>query len=195
MYYTVECKHCYTCLLGHPIDSGMGLSITIDKFRVFINITLSTQSLINQILIKRVGLSIVIDNGKIGQGMRSCKCTNHNLYAGGCQWQWQVCVSDAMVSVCMSRWVSVCVSFLLISFKLSSGCLFSPHHVNQGGVQKTTPQVTLYETPLERSVSTTWEGLCQGSPAVLSCRHSARPPHCRHRHPCMYFHLRGHSKH
>jgi hypothetical protein len=44
----------------------MGLSITIDK-------TLSTQSLINQLLIKRVGLSIVIDNGKIGQGMRSCK--------------------------------------------------------------------------------------------------------------------------
>ena len=71
--------------LGHPIDSGMGLSITIDKLRVFINKTLSTQSLINQLLIKRVGLSIVIDNGKIGQGMRSCKCTNHNLYAGGCQ--------------------------------------------------------------------------------------------------------------
>ena len=67
----------------------MGLSITIDKLRVFINKTLSTQSLINQLLIKRVGLSIVIDNGKIpskiGQGMRSCKCTNHNLYAGGCQ--------------------------------------------------------------------------------------------------------------
>jgi hypothetical protein len=101
--------------------------------------------LINQLLIKRVPLSIVIDNGKIGQGMRSCKCTNHNLYTGGCQWQWQVCVSDAMVSVCMSRWVSVCVSFLLISFKLSSGCLFSPHHDNQGGVQKATPQVTLYE--------------------------------------------------
>ena len=68
-----------------PIDSGMGLSITIDKLLVFINKTLSTQSLINQLLIKRVGLSIVIDNGKIGQGMRSCKCTNHNVYAGGCQ--------------------------------------------------------------------------------------------------------------
>ena len=71
--------------IGHPIDSGMGLSITIDKLRVLINKTLSTQSLINQLLIKRVGLSIVIDNGKIGQGMRSCKCTNHDLYAGGCQ--------------------------------------------------------------------------------------------------------------
>jgi hypothetical protein len=43
-----------------PIDSGIGLSITIDKLRVFINKTLSTQSLINQTLIKRVGVSIVI---------------------------------------------------------------------------------------------------------------------------------------
>ena len=45
-----------------PIDSGMGLSITIDKLRVFINKTLSTQSLINQLLIKRVDLSISIDS-------------------------------------------------------------------------------------------------------------------------------------
>jgi hypothetical protein len=50
--------------LGNPIDSGMVLSITIDKLLVFINKTLSTQSLINQLLIKRVG---------------------HDLYAGGCQ--------------------------------------------------------------------------------------------------------------
>ena len=39
----------------------------------------------------------------------------------------------------------MCVSFQFLSFKLSSGCLFSPHHVNQGAVQKPTPQVTLYE--------------------------------------------------
>ena len=37
------------------------------------------------------------------------------------------------------------VDFLLLSFKLNLGCLFSPPHVNQGGVQKTTPQVTLYK--------------------------------------------------
>jgi hypothetical protein len=48
--------------IGNPIDSGMGLSITIDKLLVFINKTLSTQSLINQLLIKRVGLSISIDS-------------------------------------------------------------------------------------------------------------------------------------
>ena len=80
-WYTLGCVGNF----GYPIDSGVGLSITIDKFRVFINKTLSTQSLINQLLIKRVDLSIVIDNGKIGEGMRSCKCTNHNLYADGCQ--------------------------------------------------------------------------------------------------------------
>jgi hypothetical protein len=39
----------------------------------------------------------------------------------------------------------VCVSFQLLSFKLSSGYLFSPHHVNQGAVQKPTTDVTLYE--------------------------------------------------
>ena len=61
------------------------------------------------------------------------------------------CVNDAMVSVCMCRCVCVCVSLQLISFKLSSGYLFSPHHVNQGAVQKPTPSVTLYEphTPEE----------------------------------------------
>ena len=36
------------------------------------------------------------------------------------------------------------MDFLLTSLKLSLGCLFSPHHVNQGDVQKTTPQVTLH---------------------------------------------------
>ena len=39
----------------------------------------------------------------------------------------------------------VIVDFLLLSFKLILGCLFSKHHVNQGGVQTTTPQVTLYK--------------------------------------------------
>jgi hypothetical protein len=50
------------------------------------------------------------------------------------------------VSVC----VCVCVSLQLLSFKLSSGYLFRPHHVNQGAVQKPTPQVTLYETHTKR---------------------------------------------
>jgi hypothetical protein len=128
--------------------------------------------------------------------------------------------------------VPVCV-IPLLSFKLSSGCLFSPHHVNQGGVQKATvPQVTLYEPhtsevlkglsgdaevastvrycrwscgpsegTLARAASTTSEGLCQGPPVALSCRHLARPSHChRHRHhgPLMCCHpalVRGHSKH
>jgi hypothetical protein len=49
-------------LVGIPIDSGMVLSIRIDKLRVFINKTLSTQSLINQLLIKRVVLLISVDS-------------------------------------------------------------------------------------------------------------------------------------
>ncbi len=57
-------------------------------------------------------LSIRIDKdsvvGKIGQGMRSCKCTNHDLCTGGCQWQWKVCVRDTMLSVCMSVCVWCC---------------------------------------------------------------------------------------
>jgi len=39
--------------------------------------------------------------------------------------------------------VCVCLSFLLLSSKLSLECLF--FHVNQGGDQKVAPQVTLYE--------------------------------------------------
>jgi hypothetical protein len=62
------------------------------------------------------------------------------ISVGGCRWQCNndKCVRDTMVSVCTSQWVCACVSFLLLSFKLSSGCLFSPHHVNQGDVQKVT---------------------------------------------------------
>jgi hypothetical protein len=46
----------------NPIDSGIVLSIRIDNRRVFINKTLSTESLINQLLIKRDCLSICIDS-------------------------------------------------------------------------------------------------------------------------------------
>jgi hypothetical protein len=45
----------------------------------------------------------------------------------------------------MSGGVFVLVEFLLLSFKLSLGCLFNLHHVNHGGFQ-TTPQVTLYKS-------------------------------------------------
>jgi hypothetical protein len=71
--------------LGHPIDSGIDLSITIDKIRVFINKPLSTESLINQLLIRGLSYQLLLIVGKLGEGMRSCKCKNHDLYAGGCQ--------------------------------------------------------------------------------------------------------------
>jgi hypothetical protein len=52
----------YICIIEIPIDSGIDLSITIDKLRVFIDKTLSTESLINRPLIKRLGLSMSIDS-------------------------------------------------------------------------------------------------------------------------------------
>ncbi len=93
---------------------------------------LSIESLINNWLIR--GLTLSINNwlivGNHGQGMRSCKCTNHDLYVGGCQWcqwwcQWQrqVCVSDTMVSVCMSRCVCVCLSSCSLLSWIQGTCL------------------------------------------------------------------------
>jgi hypothetical protein len=120
--------------------------------------------------------------------------------------------------------VCVCVSFLLLCFKLSSGCLFIPHHVNQGGVQKVTPQVTLHEPhtaeeSLKRRRSGRHSQVLPGHadqarellhvlfpPHQRVCvkghlLHSRvgiwlgpEAPHCQHRHPWMYCHLRGHSK-
>ena len=45
-------------------------------------------------------------------------------------------------------WVGVIVDFLLLSFKLSFGCLFSPHHVNQGAtVSRRRPRKSLFTCP------------------------------------------------
>jgi len=41
-FHAMQCP-CHS-RVGHPIDSGMGLSIRIDKLRVFINKTLSILS-------------------------------------------------------------------------------------------------------------------------------------------------------
>ena len=60
-----------------------------------------------------------------------------------------VCVSDTMVKCVYVG--CVCVPFLLLSFKLSLGCLFSPHLVkSHGDVQKVTPQVTLYDPHVQQ---------------------------------------------
>jgi hypothetical protein len=61
-------------VVGYPIHIKIGLSITIDKIRVFINKTLSTESLINQLLIRGMSYQLLLIVGKLGQGMRSCKC-------------------------------------------------------------------------------------------------------------------------
>ncbi len=50
--------------------------------------------------------------------------------------------------------VSVCVCVIpLVLFQIEFWCLFSRHHVNQGGVQKPTPQVTFYLPTLLKSLS------------------------------------------
>jgi hypothetical protein len=79
--------------------------------------------------------------------MRYCKCTSNALYIsvpvtniGVCQFTYILaCVN--IVCVCLGE--CVIVDFLLLSFKLSLGCLFSPHHVNQGGVQR-RPRKSLF---------------------------------------------------
>ena len=67
---------------------------------------------------------------------------------------YRVCVSYIYIVVCQYS-VSQCIclgdcGLPLAPFQVELnclGCLFRPHHVNQGGVQKTSPQVTLHETP------------------------------------------------
>jgi hypothetical protein len=88
-----------------------------------------------------------------------------------------------MISVYMSRCVYLCVSFQLLSFKLSSGCLFSPHHVNQDVVQKPTPQVTRYEPhtaeeSLRRRRSVRHRQVLRDHPGqVRELLHVLLPPH------------------
>jgi hypothetical protein len=64
--YTTQCVPMTSTVLVQtvetPIDSGIDLSIRIDNLRVLINKTLSTDSLINQHLIKRARFSISIDS-------------------------------------------------------------------------------------------------------------------------------------
>ena len=66
--------------VGIPIDGGSGLSITIDKLRVFINKTLSTESLINQLLIRGLVTKF------LSIGMPKVKRELQRIYIDGCQY-------------------------------------------------------------------------------------------------------------
>jgi hypothetical protein len=55
----------------------------------------------------------------------------------GCQRRHGKCVYSVCVCVCVIP---------LLSFEMSSGSLFIPRHVNQGGVQSLPHKSTLYET-------------------------------------------------
>jgi hypothetical protein len=72
--------------------------------------------------------------------MRYCKCTvsvHATLYILVCDRDIYWCVPRYLyIGVYHKVCVCVIVEFLLLSFKLNLGCLFSTHHVNQGGVQR-----------------------------------------------------------
>jgi len=125
--------------------------------------------------------------------------TNRALYLIVCSSDKYWCVSVTYISVCGK--VCVCLGdcgLPLARFQVEFTLLFSPHHVNKGGVQKTTPQVTRYKPhtaieslrrrrlgkahpgyvwtcgssmgTLDGAASTPWEGLCRWTPAPLGCR-------------------------
>jgi hypothetical protein len=87
----------------------------MDKLRVFITKVVINWESDQSTIDNRVDLSIIIDSprnivvDKLGQGMRSSKFTIHDLYAGGCQWQWQVCQWHNGKCVYVSVSVCVCV--------------------------------------------------------------------------------------
>ena len=64
------------------------------------------------------------------------------------------CVSETYILVCVMKvCVYVCVfgrplDLFQVEFRV---LLLSPHDVNQGGVEETTPQVTLYEDHTAKS--------------------------------------------
>ena len=75
---------------------------------------------------------------------------------------WCVPVTYILVCANFGKFVYVCVSvcdcvimvdFPLFHFKLSLGCLFSPHHVNQGGVQRIPLKSFFTSSTLLKSLS------------------------------------------
>jgi hypothetical protein len=117
--------------LGLLVDSEIVLSIRYGKTMVFINKTLSTETVYQQDLINRDLLStrliVGITVGKVGSGM----------WCGKFKSTWCVCV--------------LFVHLLEDDLR----CLFSPNQVNHGDVQKTPAHVSLYkshmtEEPLRR---------------------------------------------
>jgi hypothetical protein len=117
--------------------------------------------------------------------MRYSKCTSNTLYRSVCRWQILVCVSCMYIgvcqhSVCMSGWVCVIVFFLFLYFKLSLGCLYNTHHVNQGGVQKTTPKSLFTSLKLLKSLSGDAEELIPSSLKIKNKLTNIQPEKKRH---------------
>ena len=116
--------------LGFLVDSEIVSSTRYGKVRVFINKILSTETSYQQDLINRDRLSTDLIVGKLGQGMRCCKCkSTSNVLV--CETQRKVymygCVSEWVGSVCVCV-VCVCVLFIDL-FQDDLRCLFIPHHL------------------------------------------------------------------
>ena len=82
-------------------------------------------------------------------------------------------------------YVLVIEDFLLLSFKLILGCLFSPHHVNQGGVQKTTRKSLFTNPTLLKSLSGDAE--LAGTARYCLAMRAKRGNSCW----CCFHHMRG----
>ena len=85
---TISVPRTHPQVIGHPIDSGIGLSITMEKIRVFINKTLSNESLMNQLLIRGLSYQLLLIVGivvctllplklSVDKSSRSCDLKKH----------------------------------------------------------------------------------------------------------------------
>ena len=59
---------------------------------------------------------------------------------------WRTHTEEDLGFLCVCLCVCVCVCHLFYLFQDDLRCLFSPHKVNHGGVQKPPPQVSLYKS-------------------------------------------------
>jgi hypothetical protein len=103
---------------------------------VFINETLSTESLINQLLIRGLVYQLLLKVGKLGQVMRSCKCTSHVCHSScshrSCHFFCSFKLSCVIPVALFKSWLEVTCLAHITSIKVVSRSL-------------PDPQVTLFE--------------------------------------------------
>jgi len=120
-----------------------------------------------------IGLIVKLD------GPQRTEHSTSKIYQFKCNY----CNCTVIMSALCYRGVCVFVSFLLLTFKLSLWCLFSPHHVNEGGVQKVTTHATLYEPHTDEESLLLKNYLANAALAASSSFSSFSPPSLPSR-PC-----------